>query len=87
VINKILTHLDAKDASTEPARLRPSRGPPQAGLFDGTTTHPYERLRPGWRGAAALGLTVRIRPKSPSPAEHFPAREAKITADIAAQAG
>ena len=34
VINKILTHLDAKDASTAPARLPPSRGPPQAGLFD-----------------------------------------------------
>ena len=33
VINKILTHLDTKDASTAPARLPPSRGPPQAGLF------------------------------------------------------
>jgi hypothetical protein len=33
VIKKILTHLDTKDASTAPARLPPSRGPPQAGLF------------------------------------------------------
>jgi hypothetical protein len=33
VIKKILTHLDAKDASTAPVRLPPSRGPPQAGLF------------------------------------------------------
>ena len=33
VIKKILTQLDAKDASTAPVRLPPSRGPPQAGLF------------------------------------------------------
>jgi len=36
---------------------------------------------------AALGLTVRIRPESPSPANHFPAREAGILANIASQAG
>ena len=34
VIKKILTHLDKKDACTEPARLPPCRAPPQAGLFD-----------------------------------------------------
>ena len=33
VIKKILTHLDTKDASTAPARLPPSRAPPQPGLF------------------------------------------------------
>jgi len=34
VIEKILTHLDKKDASVEPARLPPCRAPPQGGLFD-----------------------------------------------------
>jgi len=34
VIEKILTHLDKKDASEETFRLPPSRAPPQAGLFD-----------------------------------------------------
>ena len=35
VIEKILTHLDKKDAcaSAEPSRLPPCRAPPQAGLF------------------------------------------------------
>ena len=34
VIEKILTHLDKKDASAAASRLPPSRAPPQAGLFD-----------------------------------------------------
>ncbi len=34
VIEKILTHLDAKRAPGEAARLPPCRAPPQAGLFD-----------------------------------------------------
>ena len=34
VIKKILTYLDEKDASVEPARLSPCRAPPQGGLFD-----------------------------------------------------
>ena len=34
VIEKILTHLDKKDASVEPARLPPCRAPPQGSLFD-----------------------------------------------------
>jgi hypothetical protein len=34
VIKKILAHLDTKDACPQPARLPPSRGPPQVGLFD-----------------------------------------------------
>ena len=33
VIQKILSHLDTKDACAAPARLPPSRAPPQAGLF------------------------------------------------------
>jgi hypothetical protein len=33
VINKILTHIDSKNASAEPARLPPCRAPPQARLF------------------------------------------------------
>jgi hypothetical protein len=41
---------------------------------------------PKMRRTAALGLTVRIRPQSPSPADHSPAREAGIPADIASQA-
>ena len=36
VIKKILTHLDSKKASAQPARLPPSRAPPQRGLFDET---------------------------------------------------
>jgi hypothetical protein len=34
VIEKILAHLDQKEASTEASRLPPCRAPPQAGLFD-----------------------------------------------------
>ena len=34
VIKKILTYLDEKDASVEPARLPPCRAPPQGSLFD-----------------------------------------------------
>jgi hypothetical protein len=33
VINKILTHLDSKNASAQPDRLPPARAPPPAGLF------------------------------------------------------
>jgi 23S rRNA U2552 (ribose-2'-O)-methylase RlmE/FtsJ len=33
VINKILTHLDGKNACAKPARLPPRRAPPQAGSF------------------------------------------------------
>ncbi len=33
VIEKILTHLDRKDASGAARRLPPCRAPPQAGLF------------------------------------------------------
>jgi hypothetical protein len=33
-INQIFSQLNTKDASTAPARLPPSRGPPQAGLLD-----------------------------------------------------
>jgi hypothetical protein len=42
---------------------------------------------PNRRGTAVLGVTVGIRPKSPYPAHHFPAREARIPADIASHAG
>ena len=34
VIEKILTHLDAKGASAEGSRRPPCRAPPPAGLFD-----------------------------------------------------
>ena len=34
VIEKILTHLDAKGAAPEASRRPPCRAPPQAGLFD-----------------------------------------------------
>ncbi len=34
VIEKILTHLDAKGAAPETSRRPPCRAPPQAGLFD-----------------------------------------------------
>jgi hypothetical protein len=34
VIEKILTHLDKKDASVVGSRLPPCRAPPQASLFD-----------------------------------------------------
>ena len=33
VIEKILTHLERKDAAATAARLPPSRAPPQASLF------------------------------------------------------
>ena len=33
VINKILTHIDSKNACAEPARLPPCRAPPQARWF------------------------------------------------------
>jgi len=33
VISKILTHIDSKNASAEPARLPPGRAPPQACWF------------------------------------------------------
>jgi hypothetical protein len=33
VIEKILTHLDKKDASAEASLLPPCRAPPQTGLF------------------------------------------------------
>jgi hypothetical protein len=36
VIEKILTHLDAKTAGHEAPRQPPSRAPPQQGLFDET---------------------------------------------------
>ena len=34
VIEKILTHLDEKDAAAEASRQPRCRAPPQAGLFD-----------------------------------------------------
>ena len=34
VMEKILTHLDAKGAALEATRRPPRRAPPQAGLFD-----------------------------------------------------
>jgi hypothetical protein len=34
VIEKILTHLDAKGASPEVSRRPPCRAPPRTGLFD-----------------------------------------------------
>jgi hypothetical protein len=34
IIEKILTHLDAKGAESEATRRPPSRAPPQQGLFD-----------------------------------------------------
>ena len=34
LIEKILTHLDHKDACAAPSRLPPCRAPPQAGLLD-----------------------------------------------------
>jgi hypothetical protein len=34
VIEKILTHLDEKDAAAEASRQPRCRTPPQAGLFD-----------------------------------------------------
>ena len=34
LIEKILTHLDQKDACAAPSRLLPCRAPPQAGLLD-----------------------------------------------------
>ena len=34
VIEKIVTHLERKDASAAAARLPPCRAPPQAALFD-----------------------------------------------------
>ena len=34
VIEKILTYLDKKDASSEASRLPPCRAPPLAGLLD-----------------------------------------------------
>ena len=33
VIQKILTHVDSKNASAEPYRLQPCRAPPQARVF------------------------------------------------------
>ena len=33
VIKKILTHIESKNACTEPARLPPCRAPPQARWF------------------------------------------------------
>jgi hypothetical protein len=33
VINKILTHIESKNACAEPARLPPCRAPPQARWF------------------------------------------------------
>jgi hypothetical protein len=34
IIEKILTHLDAKGAESEATRRPPCRAPPQRGLFD-----------------------------------------------------
>jgi len=34
IIEKILTHLDAKGAESGATRRPPSRAPPQRGLFD-----------------------------------------------------
>jgi len=34
VIEKILTHLDAKGGAAEATRRPPCRAPPQTGLFD-----------------------------------------------------
>ncbi len=40
VIEKILTHLDAKAAEPRTIRSPPCRAPPQAGLFDRTRIPP-----------------------------------------------
>jgi len=42
---------------------------------------------PNKRRTAAPGLTLRIRPKSASPTDTFPAPESGIPANIASQAG
>jgi len=52
----------------------------------GYLTHTTD-VDPNKRRTAALGLTPRIRPKSPSPADNFPAPESRNPANIASQAG
>lgn len=59
VVDKILTHLDTKDASRAGARLRLSRAPPQPGLFGSDAADPAGNSDSCATAEAAGSLTCR----------------------------